>query len=82
MSMTMLSAAAVAGELDVTDMAPVVVTVRVPMPQYPLEIYGVDAADSIGGSLVDGWHRLFGARLFGVTSIPGLVIREEPGGET
>ena len=75
--MTTFADAAASGRLNVTDINPTLVVVRDPIPEYPLRVFAVGAADSLGGSLVDGWHRLFGARLFGLASIPGLVIREE-----
>jgi hypothetical protein len=59
------------------DVEPVGVIVRHPMPEYPLRVFTVDGSDSIGAALVDGWHRLFGAHLFGIESIPGVVDSEE-----
>jgi hypothetical protein len=56
---------------------PVIVTVTDPAPLHPLQVFPMGATDSVGGSLVDGWHRLFGARIFGVTSLPGQVVRDQ-----
>jgi hypothetical protein len=69
--------AAEEGTLALDDVEPVVVTVRRPMPEYPLRVYPVAGKDSIGAALVDGWHRLFGAHLFGIESIPGVVVVED-----
>jgi hypothetical protein len=77
--LTAMADAQARGLLDLTDIDPVVVTVHAPMPRYPLRVFPVGAADSLGGALVDGWHRLFGTQLFGIVSMPGLVIREATG---
>lgn len=58
------------------DLAPVVVIIRRPV-EYPLRVFTVGAPDAIEAALVDGWHRLFGAHLFGVASVPGIVRFEE-----
>jgi hypothetical protein len=45
------------------------------LPSHPLRIWPVGGQRPVGGTLVDGWHRLFAARLWGVTSLPGVVLR-------
>jgi hypothetical protein len=61
------------GVTAVTDVDPIIVDVTDPPPAYPLRIFAVGASDPIAGARVDGWHRLFAARLFGIESIPGSV---------
>jgi len=56
---------------------PVIVTVSEAAPRQPLRVFPVGAAYPVGGSMVDGWHRLFGARVFGVRSLPGQVVRDQ-----
>lgn len=59
------------------DVTPVVVILQRPLPNYPLKVFTVDALDAVEAGLVDGWHRLFGAHLFGIESVPGVVRIEE-----
>jgi hypothetical protein len=65
------------GNYDLDDVPPVIVTVTEAAPPYPLRIFPLGAAESVSGSMVDGWHRLFGARVFGVRSLPGQVVRDQ-----
>ena len=65
------------GNYELHDMPPVIVTVTKAAPLYPLQIFPMDAAESVSGSMVDGWHRLFGARVFGVSSLRGQVVRDQ-----
>jgi hypothetical protein len=65
------------GNYELHDVPPVVVTVTEATPLYPLEIFPMGAAESVSGSMVDGWHRLFGARVFGVRSLRGQVVRDQ-----
>lgn len=76
-TLSRLALAADVGTLAVDDLEPVDVIFRQPVPEYPLRVFPVDGAESIGAALVDGWHRLFGAHLFGIESIPGIVRFEE-----
>ncbi|MDQ4064932.1 MAG: hypothetical protein M3161_02685 [Actinomycetota bacterium] len=71
--MLMLAEMNDAGVTAVTEIDPIVVDVTDPPPADPLRVFAVGAADSIGAARVDGWHRLFAARLFGIASIPGMV---------
>lgn len=63
-----------ADALDVVD--PVMVTVGHPMPKHPLRVYPVGAPDSLGGRLVDGWHRLFSAKVADCPELRGRAIFE------
>jgi hypothetical protein len=54
---------------------PVLVLVRDPPPTFPLDVYALDSHEPFQAALVDGWHRLFAARLWDVASLPGRVIR-------
>ena len=39
-----------------------------------LEVYDADTGQTVHGSAVDGWHRLFAARLFGAVTVPAEVV--------
>jgi hypothetical protein len=43
-------------------------------PTFPLYVYPMDSERPFAAALLDGWHRLFAARLWGVASLPGRVI--------
>lgn len=49
--------------------APVRVVVSDPPPQHPLLVYEIGSNIPLKASLVDGWHRLFSARLFGIPKL-------------
>jgi hypothetical protein len=72
---SMQAAASGAVEPGTWDTHPVLVIVRVPPPRFPLDVYAMDSRQPFPAALVDGWHRLFAARLWGVASLPGRVIR-------
>jgi hypothetical protein len=58
---------------------PIIVYVNGRPEDPPLAVFLVGSDEPVIGRLVDGWHRLFVARLFGVASLPGrtLVQSEE-----
>lgn len=56
---------------------PVLVLVTDLLPAYPLQVYRVGSEAPLTASLVDGWHRLFAARLWGIASLPGRLADEE-----
>ena len=47
------------------------------LPTYPLYVYRVGSESPLIASLVDGWHRLFAARLWGIRSLPGRLVGED-----
>jgi hypothetical protein len=55
----------------------ILVIMRNPPPRFPLDVYRMDSERPFRALLVDGWHRLFAARLWDVPSLPGRLIREE-----
>ena len=57
-------------------LAPVRITVSDSPPANLLNVHLADGKASIRASLVDGWHRLFSAAICGISSLPGLVVRE------
>jgi hypothetical protein len=64
-------------EADVLNVVePIVVTVSDPMPHHPLRVYPVGAPDALGGRLVDGWHRLFSAKIAGCPELQGQAVFE------
>ena len=66
---------AAGSESKVWSTHPILVILDEQSPRFPLLVYPVDSAQPIGASLVDGWHRLFAARLFGVAAVPGHLVR-------
>ena len=55
------------------DVDPVVVVVSELPLESPLRVFPVDSLEPLNGRLVDGWHRLFAARLGGVSVLPGRL---------
>ena len=55
------------------EVEPVVVVVGELPPDYPLRVFPIGSPEPLIGKLVDGWHRLFAARLGGVSSVPGRL---------
>jgi hypothetical protein len=74
---SMLQAASETLEAGTPATDAVLVIVRDPPPTFPLDVYEVDSERPLRAVLVDGWHRLFAARLWDVPSLPGLVLSEE-----
>ena len=71
------AAAAASAEPDRgCDVDAVVVVVGALPPDYPLRVFPVGSPEPLIGRLVDGWHRLFAARLGGVSSLPGRLSDE------
>jgi hypothetical protein len=73
---SMKQAASEAADPGTWETQAVLVIVREPPPTYPLDVYALDALQPFPALLVDGWHRLFAARLWGIPSLPGLLVRE------
>jgi hypothetical protein len=46
-------------------------------PEYPLHVYRLGSETPLTATLVDGWHRLFAARLWNIPSLPGRFVRED-----
>ena len=66
------------GDRDAMDeIEPIIVTVSPRGPDHPLLVYPVDSPHALGGRLVDGWHRLFAARLAGTPALRGRAIFED-----
>jgi hypothetical protein len=57
------------------DIAPVEVRIEDPPPADVLAIFRPSGAFAIAASRVDGWHRLFAARIAGLDALPGRLVR-------
>ena len=58
------------------EVAPVRIIVSDPPPDNPLLVYEVGSDSPLNARLLDGWHRLFSARLFGIVHFPCIVEHE------
>ena len=74
---SMLQAASDVVEPGALATDPLLVIVRDPPPTFPLDVYEIESERPMRALLVDGWHRLFAARLWDVPSLPGRVFPEE-----
>ncbi len=59
------------------EVAPVRIIASDPPPDNPLLIYEVGSDTLLKARLIDGWHRLFSARLFGVQKLRYEVNKED-----
>jgi SAM-dependent methyltransferase len=57
--------------------APVRATISDPAPRHPLLIYVDGATEPLLARRIDGWHRLFAARVCGLRILPLEVVHEE-----
>lgn len=64
------------GPLIGSAVAPVRIIISEPPPPHPLRVYEAGSEIPLRARLVDGWHRLFAAKLCGVESLP-CEIQEE-----
>jgi SAM-dependent methyltransferase len=62
---------------DSYNMAPLKIIVSDPPPPGALLIYQVGSDTPLQARRLDGWHRLFSARLCGIQKLPGQVISED-----
>jgi hypothetical protein len=69
------AAEAATSESKIWNTRPVLVILDEQPPRFPLLVYPVGSAQPVGASLVDGWHRLFAARVSGVAAVPGQLVR-------
>jgi 2-polyprenyl-3-methyl-5-hydroxy-6-metoxy-1,4-benzoquinol methylase len=63
------------GKYAADALAPIVVETADTSVSEPLLVYELGERDPIVGTLVDGWHRLFAARISGLKTIPGRVVQ-------
>ena len=63
-------------DAELEELAPVRITVSDPPPAHPLGVHLMDGEPPLQAVNIDGWHRLFAAKLYGIHSLPGLVVRE------
>jgi hypothetical protein len=70
----LLDAAAQVGAGEEWVIEPIGVQLDETPPEHPLLVFSVGAAAPLQATLVDGWHRLFAARLWDVAAVPGRAI--------
>lgn len=66
------------GSAGLNGVAPLRVVISDPPPKHPLAIYQIGSGTPLLARLLDGWHRLFAAKLHGVDRLRGEVIYEDP----
>jgi len=66
-----------AGEDVAEEVAPIRVYVPNPPPEYPNYVYVEGSDEPLPAARLDGWHRLFLARVFGTPRLRCTVLREE-----
>ena len=74
---SMQQAATAAADSEGWTTEAILVLVRDQLPTFPLYVYRVGAERPLTATLVDGWHRLFAARIWNVPALPGRLVGED-----
>jgi predicted RNA methylase len=62
---------------EANNIDPIIIIVRDPPPNTAKWVYEVGTETPLQASMIDGFHRIFAARLFGAERLPCEVINEE-----